>query len=255
MLKNIIDEGQKFDFGKTSKFYAKHRDIYPEKLFDRLHKIGIGTEGSQWLDLGTGTGVVPRGMAKYGADIIATDISENQIVEAKELSKGMDNIRYIVSSAEDINYPDNSFDVITAFQCFWYFDPKVIVPKIRSMLKPDGIFLKVYMGYMKEETITQDSNSLVKKINGSWNGASASVKDLTTHYFDEAQMETMIVELPFTRETWHGRMMASRGVMASMNEEQIALFDREHRKMLEEKYPEEFTIKHKIFLTWYNIKK
>ena len=24
---------------------------------------------------------------------------------------------------------------------------------------------------------------------------------------------------------------------------------------LEEKYPEEFTIKHKIFLTWYNIKK
>ena len=53
MLKNIIDEGQKFDFGKTSKFYAKHRDIYPEELFDRLHKIGIGTEGSQWLDLGT----------------------------------------------------------------------------------------------------------------------------------------------------------------------------------------------------------
>ena len=40
MLKNIIDEGQKFDFGKTSKFYAKHRDIYPEELFDRLHKIG-----------------------------------------------------------------------------------------------------------------------------------------------------------------------------------------------------------------------
>ena len=79
MLKNIIDEGQKFDFGKTSKFYAKHRDIYPEELFDRLHKIGIGTEGSQWLDLGTGTGVVPRGMAKYGADIIATDISENCI--------------------------------------------------------------------------------------------------------------------------------------------------------------------------------
>lgn len=255
MVNNLIDKGQKFDFGKTSKQYAKYRDIYPEELFDKLHKIGIGTEGSQWLDLGTGTGVVPRGMAKYGADIIATDISESQIGEAKELSKGMDNIKYIVSSAENINYPDNSFDVITAFQCFWYFDPKVIVPKIKSMLKPGGIFLKMYMGYMKEETITQDSNALVKKINGSWNGASASVKDLTTHYFDEPQMETMIVELPFARETWHGRMMASRGVMASMNEKQIALFDREHRKMLEEKYPEEFIIKHKIFLTWYYIKK
>lgn len=254
MGKYLIDEGQKFDFGKTSKYYAKYRDIYPEELFDKLYEIGIGTEGSQWLDLGTGTGVVPRGMAKYGADIIATDISESQIAEAKELSNGMDNIKYIVSSAENINYPDNSFDVITAFQCFWYFNPKVIVPKIQSMLKPDGIFLKMYMSYMKEEPITQDSNGLVKKINESWNGASASVKDLTTHYFDKPKMDTMIVKLPFTRETWHGRMMASRGVMASMNEEQIALFDREHRKMLEEKYPEEFTIKHKIFLTWYNIK-
>ncbi len=45
--------------------------------------------------------------------------------------------------------------------------------------------------------------------------------------------------------------MASRGVMASMNDEQIELFDAEHRRMLQEKYPENFTIKHKVFLTWY----
>ena len=53
----------------------------------------------------------------------------------------------------------------------------IIVPKIKSMLKPGGNFLKVYMSYMKEEQITQDSNALVKKINGSWNGASASIKE------------------------------------------------------------------------------
>lgn len=106
---------------------------------------------------------------------------------------------------------------------------------------------------MKEEEITQDSNGLVKAINGSWGGASASLKDLKTHYFDDPQMETMIAELPFTRETWHGRMMASRGVMASMDEEKIKLFDQKHREMLEKKYPEEFTVKHKIFLTWYKM--
>ena len=111
--------------------------------------------------------------------------------------------------------------------------------------------MKVYMSYMKEEPITQDSNSLVKKINGSWSGASASIKDLTTHYFDAPHMETLVVELPFTRESWHGRMMASRGVVASMDEKEIEQFNREHREMLEKKYPERFTVKHKIFLTWY----
>ena len=190
-------------------------------------------------------------MAKYGAEIVATDISENQIEEAINLSKEYSNITYEVKSAENVEYAENTFDAITACQCFWYFEPEVIVPKIKSMLKPGGIFLKVYMSYMKEEPITQDSNSLVKKINGSWSGASASIKDLTTHYFDAPHMETLVVELPFTRESWHGRMMASRGVVASMDEKEIEQFNREHREMLEKKYPERFTVKHKIFLTWY----
>lgn len=253
MEKILVDEGQKFDFGKTSKEYGKYRDIYPQKLFDKLHEIGVGVKGSEWLDLGTGTGVVPRGMAKFGANIKAIDLSENQIETAKELSKGIQNIKYEVLSAEEIDYPENTFDAITACQCFWYFDPDVIVPKIRKMLRPDGIFLKVYMSYMKEETITQDSNKIVKEINGTWSGASASVKDLTTHYFENPHMETLIVELPFTRETWHGRMMASRGVMASMDEVQLKRFVQEHREMLNTKYPEEFTVRHKIFLTWYYV--
>lgn len=167
MEKILVDDGKKFDFGKTSKEYGKYRDIYPEELFDKLYDIGVGKEGSRWLDLGTGTGVIPRGMAKYGADIVAVDISENQIQEAVELSEGMENIKYEVKAVEDLDYPGNSFDVITACQCFWYFDPNVIVPKIKSMLKPGGIFLKVYMSYMKEEPITKDSNGLVKAINDS----------------------------------------------------------------------------------------
>lgn len=125
MEKIQVDDGKEFDFGKTSKEYAKYRDIYPEQLFERMHEIGIGTAGSRWLDLGTGTGVIPRGMAKYGADIIATDISENQILEAKKLLKEQKNISYQVSSAEDLKYSENSFDAITACQCFWYFSKSI----------------------------------------------------------------------------------------------------------------------------------
>ena len=254
MKKTLIDEGKQFDFGKTSKAYALYRDIYPDKLFEILYKIGVGKKDSSWLDLGTGTGVIPRGMAKYGANIIATDISKEQIQEALELSKGIDNIEYKIIAAEKIDYPENSFDVITACQCFWYFNSDIMIPRIKSLLKPGGIFLKLYMSYMKEEPLTQDSNSLIKKINGNWNGASASIKDLTTHYFEDPYMDTIIVDLPFSRETWHGRMLASRGVMASMNEEQLAQFDYEHKKMLADKYPEKFSVKHKIFLTWYYMK-
>ena len=251
MEKITVDDGKAFDFGKTSKAYAKFRDIYPEEVFEKLHEIGVGVQGSRWLDLGTGTGVIPRGLAKYGADIVATDISEQQITEAIALSKDYSNIKYEVLAAEDISYPEHSFDAVTACQCFWYFDPNTVVPVIKSLLKPGGIFLKLYMSYLKEESIAQDSNSIVKRINGNWKGASPALQDLNTHYFEDPHTETMLVDIPFTRESWHGRMMASRGVMASMNAEQLAQFDAEHRKMLEEKYPEKFTVRHKVFFTWY----
>ena len=251
MEKITVDDGKAFDFGKTSKAYAKYRDIYPEEVFEKLHEIGVGVQGSRWLDLGTGTGVIPRGLAKYGADIVATDISEQQITEAIALSKDYSNIKYEVLAAEDISYPEHSFDAVTACQCFWYFDPNTVVPVIKSLLKPGGLFLKLYMSYLKEESIAQDSNSIVKRINGNWKGASPALQDLNTHYFEDPHTETMLVDIPFTRESWHGRMMASRGVMASMNAEQLAQFDAEHRKMLEEKYPERFTVRHKVFFTWY----
>lgn len=251
MEKITVDDGKAFDFGKTSKAYAKYRDIYPEEVFEKLHEIGVGVQGSRWLDLGTGTGVIPRGLAKYGADIVATDISEQQITEAIALSKDYSNIKYEVLAAEDISYPEHSFDAVTACQCFWYFDPNVVVPVIKSLLKPGGVFLKLYMSYLKEESIAQDSNSIVKRINGNWKGASPALQDLNTHYFEDPHTETMLVDIPFTRESWHGRMMASRGVMASMNAKQLVQFDAEHRKMLEEKYPERFTVRHKVFFTWY----
>ena len=60
MEKILVDNGQEFDFGKTSREYAAYRDIYPKELYERLYSLGVGTKGSRWLDLGTGTGVIPR---------------------------------------------------------------------------------------------------------------------------------------------------------------------------------------------------
>lgn len=253
MRKIIIDNGQAFDFGKTSKEYAKYRDIYPKELYDRLYGLGVGKKGTDWLDLGTGTGVIPRGLAEYGANIVAADIADNQIQEAKRLSVGFDNITYRVCPVEELDYEENCFDVITACQCFWYFDPEIIVPKIRSMLRPGGMFLKIYMSYLKDDPVASQSNQLVRKLNPNWGGASASLKDLTTHFFEHPHMDSFFVDIPFTREKWHGRMKSCRGVLASMDENTFARFEEEHGRMLEQ-LPDEFTVRHKVFLTYYYIK-
>ena len=112
----IIDNGQGFDFGKTASEYAKYRDIYPKELYDRLLSLGVGRTNSAWLDLGTGTGVIPRGLADYGANVIGVDISSEQIEQAKKLSEGYKNITYIACPVEECKIADNSFDTINACQ-------------------------------------------------------------------------------------------------------------------------------------------
>ncbi len=120
MIIQDIDKGKPFDWGKTSEDYAKYRDIYPQEFYDYILRLGLCKDGQKVLDLGTGTGVLPRNMYKYGAEWTGTDIAENQIQQAKELSReaGMD-IEFLTVRAEEISFPDNSFDVITACQCIW----------------------------------------------------------------------------------------------------------------------------------------
>lgn len=108
-----IDGGKPFDWGRTSAEYAKYRDIYPKIFYDKIVKRNLCVSGQNVLDIGTGTGVIPRNMYQYGAKWIGIDISENQINEARRLSENK-NIEYLVTSAESIDFPDNSFDVIVA---------------------------------------------------------------------------------------------------------------------------------------------
>lgn len=244
-----IDGGTPFDWGKTSKDYAKYRDIYPQTFYQKIISRGLCTQGQSVLDIGTGTGVIPRNMYRYGASWTATDISENQIEQAKLLSDGMD-ISYYTVPTEAINFPDNSFDVITACQCFWYFNHERIHDKLWKMLKTEGHLLVLYMVWLPyEDSIAGESEKLVLKYSPNWSGAGATVRpisipDCYKEKFEIAYHEEYKLKVPFTRESWNGRMKACRGVGASLKESEVVIWEQEHRQLLSKIAPERFEILH-----------
>ena len=246
-----IDGGKPFDFGRTSEDYAKYRDIYPPEFYKKIADRYLCLSGQKVLDLGTGTGVLPRNMYSYGADWTGVDVSENQIEQAKLLSKQKDmDIDFFVCPAEEMSFPDKSFDVVTACQCFWYFDQKTIAPKISKMLKDDGKLLVLYMAWLPyEDRIASMSEELVLKYSPQWSGAGETKKPLefsdeVKKYFNVIDSEEYDLDVHFTRENWHGRMRSCRGVGASLKNEELSSWEKEHISMLKQNAPEEFFVKH-----------
>ncbi len=257
-----IDAGKAFDWGRASEAYAKFRDIYPKEFYEKIVERGLCVEGQSVLDLGTGTGVLPRNMYRFGANWIGADISENQIAEARILSENAQmKIEYLALPTEEISFSDNSFDVITACQCFWYFDHKKVAPNLARMLKIDGRLLVLYMAWLPfEDKIAGASEELILKYSPNWTGARETRKpihipDEVLEYFDPIYHEEYDLKVPFTKESWHGRVRASRGIGASLSDSELKAWDKEHKELLDRSAPDKFDVLHYAALAELRVKK
>ena len=174
--------------------------MFYRKIADR----GLCVSGQKVLDLGTGTGVLPRNMYRYGAEWTGTDISPEQIEQAKILSERQGKqITYYAVSAEDADFPDGIFDVITACQCFWYFDHRKVSPELARMLKDDGRLVILYMAWLPfEDRIAGASEKLVLKYSPDWSGAHETrhpigIPDPVLEYFELEEHEEYDLMVPF----------------------------------------------------------
>ena len=244
------EQDPQIDWGKTSTDYAKHRPGPPPSFYHRLKALNVGLPSQRIMDLGTGTGVIARQLAKQGCHVMASDISAEQIRMAAALAKS-DKVRvdFQVASAEATHAPDHSLLVVTANQCFLYFDPEQLVNNLRRWLKPDGVLVISHFSWLPAPgSVAAASEKLILQHNPNWQGANYTgprYPGLTPEmhysgyfYYDEA--------IPFTREAWMGRIRASRGIGATLNADQVAAFDAEHKQLLREIAEPEFGITHRI---------
>ena len=126
------------------------------------------------LDLGTGTGVLPRNMYEYGADFVGTDISENQIKFAKILAQEKNqNIQFLTSSAEEIPF-ERELIVITGFEervCEIFIvgkkevsEPSVPTPKPEPEPEPEPDSEEQNQNTVKDDTGAGKRSSILSTV-------------------------------------------------------------------------------------------
>ena len=168
-LRNMaIDGGNNFDWGRTAELYAKSRNIYPQEFWEILHTLGVGQAEQKILDIGTGTGVLPMNMVHYGGDYTGVDLSSEMIEQAKAL---VPDISFICADAHNLPFENGSFDVVTALQCWVYFDKEKLLPELHRVLKKDGSLYIMFLTWLPDEDeIIRKSFELVKRYNPNWSG-------------------------------------------------------------------------------------
>ena len=259
---DCIDKGREFDFGRTSADYVKFRNIYPKSMYDKLISFGIGKEGQQILDIGSGTAVLPINLCQTGANFTAADISENQIAFGESFVKEhqIKNIGFKVCPAENTEFNDNSFDVVTAVQCFHYFNAEQAAEEIKRILKPNGLFCMIFMDWLPfKDDVINDMEKLVLSYNPNWGGGGFDKYRYAYPTWAEGRFGIETIHsydtvLEFSKESWIGRVKTCRGVGASLPEEDVLSFEREYRELLD-KYDEPLKLKHQIHIEIYRTDK
>lgn len=247
------DGSRSIDWGKTSDDYIAFRPGYPDSFFERLRELDVDFDGLRVLDLGCGTGALAIAMAQRGAHVTGIDIAENQVRAAHERARalGLD-ADFRVAPAEQTGLDDASFDLATASQCWLYFDAPRACRELERVLVPEGRVMTCHLCWLPRlDATARASETLVLKHNPEWSAADwpgliAAVPGWKPEHWEFLGNLEYDEPLPFTRESWRGRIRACRGVGATLSDDEVRAFDEEHAALLDRIAPEEFTILHRI---------
>jgi SAM-dependent methyltransferase len=244
------------DFGKTAQDYGKHRAGFPEAFFERLVPFGLGRPGQRALDLGTGTGNVARGLARRGCQVTGLDPSAALIEQARQLDRAAGvTIRYVQTVAEETTLPDASFDVVTAGQCWHWFNRPKAAQEVRRLLVPGGYLVIAHFDWLPlPGNMVEATEQLIKRYNPGWmlGGGTglypAWLTDVAVAGFHNIETFSFDHPTPYTHEAWRGRIRASAGVAASLPPEKVQDFDTDLRCLLSQHFPTDpLLVPHRVF--------
>jgi len=106
---------------------------------DFLARTNLLQPGVKILEIGCGIGTVVFELAQQGHDVTGTDISPVAIEYGRAKYGG---IRLEVQPAEELTYPDGSFDVVLSFDLFEHIARiDRHVTEVHRVLQPGGYYL------------------------------------------------------------------------------------------------------------------
>ena len=146
---------QRYGWDKAAKYYEDSWKHQLKPAQDKLLEMADLQPGESVLETSCGTGLVTLRAARQvanGGEVIATDISEKMIDEAKKLTNenSSSNIEFRRMDAEQLDFEGNRFDAAICSLGLMYFPfPAEALKEMHRVLKPGGRAVAAVWGERK----------------------------------------------------------------------------------------------------------
>lgn len=244
------------DFGRTADDYARHRAGFPPALLDRLESKGLLDDCQRVVDLGTGTGSLGRLFARRGCAVTGVDISAELLERASRLDEdaGVE-IEYLKASAESTGLPGGAFDLVSAGQCWHWFDRPAAAREARRLLRDGGVVVIAHFDWLPlTGNVVEATERLILHHNPEWPFAGATgcypawLTDLREGGFSDVETLSFDIPVPYSPVDWVGRVRASAPIAGTLDVHLVQRFSDEMEEMLAERFPEHpLLIPHRVW--------
>ncbi|MCP4993129.1 MAG: methyltransferase domain-containing protein, partial [Gammaproteobacteria bacterium] len=148
-----------------------------------------------------------------------------------------------------------TYDIVTAGQCWHWFDRPRAAAEVKRILKPSGMVAIVHFDWVPlagnmvrstEDSI--ESHNSDCRTGGGLGMYPQWLRDLGEAGFQKLETFSYDVDVPYTPEAWRGRIRASAGVGGMMSSKEVKQFDVKLAELLAQYFPDKvLQVPHRVF--------
>lgn len=168
----IAEREGRFAFGHNPISYDAVRPPYPEAVFAVLREQGALFPGAMTLEIGAGNGLATRRLLALGATpMTALEPDRRFAPLLQALPKPAQGDYHIIHSAfEEIQFDDESFELVVCATAFHWLEPTTRVEKLWQVVKPGGyvaLFWNTFQDLTKADPFHEATQHLLGNLSTS----------------------------------------------------------------------------------------
>ncbi len=138
----MIIKGLEWTFDTMASTYEKFRPGYTDELYKMIFDYIALNDSCYAVEVGIGGGQATLPFLKTGCNVTAVEYGEHFSELCKEKFKEYSNFSVITNKFENINFSDDTYDLVYSASAFHWIPESIGYTKVFSMLKSGGVFAR-----------------------------------------------------------------------------------------------------------------